>query len=68
MTISVPALVRDQFLATLDAGDRAASMELATHLVSCAATLPGITCDELDLPRGSTYGAAARRVLLLYRS
>ena len=63
----VPALVRDRFLATLDMGDRPASIELATHLVGCAIALPGITCDELNLPRGSTYGAAAARVLLLYR-
>jgi len=25
-----------------------------------------MTCDQLGLPVGSTYGSAARRVLLLY--
>ncbi len=60
-----PASVRDRFLATLEAGDRTASMELAANLTGCANPLPGITCEELRLPRGSTYGSAAQRVLEL---
>lgn len=58
--------IRDQFLFALDANDRALSTELALHLTSCINPLPGMTCDQLGLPIGSTYGSAARRVLLMY--
>lgn len=59
-----PAM-RDRFLDALDAEDRLLSAALARELVSCANPLPGMTCDQLGLPIGSTYGCAARRVLLL---
>ena len=58
--------IRDQFLCALDADDRVRSTELALNLTSCTNPLPGMTCDQLGLPMGSTYGSAARRVLLLY--
>ena len=61
-----PAAVRDQFLDALDARDRALSTRLALNLTGCMNPLPGVTCGELGLPVGSTYGSAARRVLLLY--
>ncbi len=64
-TYASPA-IRDQFLCALDADDRALSTELAVNLTSCMNPLPGTTCEELGLPVGSTYGSAARRVLLLY--
>jgi hypothetical protein len=60
-----PAAVRDQFLRALDARDRAESARLAPHLTGCMNPLPGMTCGELGLPTGSTYGSAARRVLVL---
>jgi hypothetical protein len=60
-----PAM-RDRFLGALDADDRALSTELARNLTSCANPLPSVTCEQLGLPIGSTYGSAARRVLLLY--
>jgi hypothetical protein len=62
-----PAAVRDQFLDALDARDVPASTRLAVNLTGCMNPLPGITCDELGLPAGSTYGSAARRVLALQR-
>ena len=58
--------IRDEFLAALDADDRMLSTQLAVNLTGCANPLPGITCDQLGLPLGSTYGSAACRVLLLY--
>ena len=60
-----PAAVRDQFLRALDARDRTESARLALHLTGCMNPLPGMTCGELGLPTGSTYGSAARRVLVL---
>ena len=60
------AALRDRFLGALDAGDRALSTELALGLTTCINPLPGMTCDELGLPIGSTYGSAAQRVLLMY--
>jgi len=59
-------MLRDRFLHALDADDRALSTELAAGLTSCANLLPGMTCEMLGLPRGSTYGSAAHHVLLLY--
>ncbi|HSC98858.1 MAG TPA: hypothetical protein VLI21_08145 [Casimicrobiaceae bacterium] len=58
-----PARFRDQFLAALDSHDHALSMQLASNLVDCNNPLPGMTCLELGLPAGSTYGCAARLVL-----
>jgi hypothetical protein len=58
--------IRDQFLHSLDAGDRALSTALARKLTTCRNPLPGMTCDQLGLPIGSTYASAAERVLLLY--
>jgi hypothetical protein len=60
-----PAAARDQFLGALDASDLALSARLARHLTGCMNPLPGTTCGELGLPRGSTYGCAARHVLRL---
>ena len=58
--------VRDQFLGALDEDDLVLTTELALNLTNCINRLPGMTCDQLGLPIGSTYGSAARRVLLLY--
>lgn len=58
--------IRDRFLAALDAGDRALSTALARDLTGCGNPLPGMTCGQLGLPIGSTYGSAALRVLLRY--
>lgn len=60
------AALRDRFLGALDADDRALSTELALGMTTCMNPLPGMTCAELGLPVGSTYGSAARRVLLKY--
>jgi hypothetical protein len=58
--------IRDQFLAALDADNHTRSTELALNLTHCTNPLPGLTCDQLGLPVGSTYASAAQRVLLLY--
>ena len=59
-----PAAVRDRFLYALDRGDPALCSQLAVNLGTCKNPLPGMVCDLLGLPVGSTYGSAARRVLL----
>ncbi|HKU86216.1 MAG TPA: hypothetical protein VJV77_07740 [Casimicrobiaceae bacterium] len=64
--MSAPSALRDAFLFALDADDRARFTDLAFQLTGCTNPLPGMTCDRLDLPIGSTYGCAARKVLLLY--
>jgi len=56
---------RDEFLVALDANDRGLLAKLARNLTDCGNPLPGTTCAELGLPIGSTYGSAARHVLLL---
>jgi hypothetical protein len=58
-----PAAVRDRFLASLDNGDWKVSASLAVNLTACGNPLPGATCNQLGLPLGSTYAAAARHVL-----
>jgi hypothetical protein len=60
-----PAAVRDQFLASLDAGYWDTSRDVATNLTACGNPLPGVTCNQLGLPMGSTYGAAAKCVLTM---
>lgn len=57
------ASVRDEFLGVLDAGNRPEARRIAMHLTHCRNDLPGTTCVELGLPPGSSYGAAARRLL-----
>ncbi len=54
---------RDRFLAAIDSGDWQACMRLALGLTTCGNPLPGMACQQLDLPARSTYGCAARRVL-----
>ena len=58
-----PAAVRDRFLNALDEHDHALSTQLALNLTGCTNPLPGMTCNELGLPPGSTYGCAAKHVL-----
>ncbi|MDQ6619778.1 MAG: hypothetical protein M3Z31_08795 [Pseudomonadota bacterium] len=58
--------MRDQFLSALDANDHALSTRLAKDLTGCLNPLPGMTCEQLALPPGSTYALAAQRVLLMY--
>ena len=65
MTSYASPAIRDRFLDALDAEDRMLSAELARDLLGCANPLPGMTCDQLGLPIGSTYGCAARCVLLM---
>jgi len=56
---------RDKFLVAIDSGDWQACMRLALGLTTCGNPLPGMACQQLDLPARSTYGSAARRVLAL---
>jgi hypothetical protein len=58
-----PASIRDRFLASLDIGDWQTSTAMAVNLTACGNPLPTVTCNALSLPIGSTYGAAAKRVL-----
>ena len=62
-TVNAPSALRDQFLDSLDATDPALCQRLAADLQHCKNALPGMTCEQLGLPRGSTYGSAARLVL-----
>lgn len=55
--------LRDQFLNALDDRDAVLGRQLAQQLVSCDNLLPGMACDQLGLPRNSTYSSAARVVL-----
>ena len=55
--------VRDGFLNALDAADSRALLALARVLQNCLNPFPGHACDQLSLPKGSTYGCAARTVL-----
>jgi hypothetical protein len=61
-----PAAARDRFLNALEGNDRDLCTRLALNLSGCMNPLPGMVCDELGLPSGSTYGSAARRVLAMY--
>lgn len=65
-TCYASAAARDEFLVALEADNRPLSAHLARNLIDCMNPLPGMTCGELGLPIGSTYGSAARRVLMLY--
>ena len=55
--------LRDAFIVALAAADRAAVVRLATHMTQAVNPLPGTVCEELGLPLGSTYGAAARKIV-----
>ena len=61
--IYAPAELRDRFLNALDAGDDALCGQLALDLKNCTNPLPGMACQHLGLPPGSTYGTAARHLL-----
>ena len=60
---SVPARLRNAFIDLLEDeihGEEAC--HLLRQLVGSTDTLPQEYCDMLDLPEGSTFGEAARRV------
>ena len=65
-SIHAPPEVRDHFLDALDAGNYRLSAQLALNLTRCINPFPGLACVQLGLPPGSTYGAAARHILMLY--
>jgi hypothetical protein len=58
---------RDRFLNAIDAKDIDLCQILAVDLMNCGNALPGITCEQLGLPRGSTYGSGARAVLSMQK-
>jgi hypothetical protein len=62
-TSFTPPDVRDQFLAALDESSTLNAATLALHLTSSRNPLPGMTCQQLGLPFGSSYAAAAKWVL-----
>jgi hypothetical protein len=59
-----PAL-RDRFLDAIDRSDAVAVHEIALVLLGCGNSLPTMTCTELGLTPGSTYGDAAEAVTRL---
>jgi hypothetical protein len=59
-----PAL-RDRFLNAIERSDAAAVQEIGLALLGCANSLPTMTCTELGLTPGSTYGDAAAAVTKL---
>ena len=58
-----PGGVRDAFLMALERNDQELSRRLAVTLTTCGNPLPGLACDQLQVPHGSTYGTAARLLL-----
>ena len=62
--IYAPSEIRDRFLKAIDAEETMLCLRLAHELTSCSNPLPGMVCEQLSLPRGSTYGAAARYLLV----
>ena len=56
-----PGHVRDYFLKTVENGKP--SRALAGDLWNCTDILPGWACDQLDIPTGSTYAQAARKIV-----
>ena len=57
--------VRDAFILAIEAGDTMTTTRLALQITGCGNPLPGLTCQALGLPLGSTYGNAAQRVLVM---
>lgn len=54
---------RDGFLSALDRQDAVTLARLAQEMTSCGNPLPSVTCAQLGIPVGSTYGFAARRIV-----
>ena len=77
-----PGHLRDAFLEMIESSDRSkdpdevmpvgdygtlVSLYALTGLLwNCTDILPGSNCNDLDLPRGSTYAQAARELRLLW--
>jgi hypothetical protein len=58
-----PAL-RDGFLLAFDRRDGVALTRLARNMTNCGNPLPSAICTQMDIPLGSTYGFAARRIVV----
>lgn len=59
-----PGHLRDELVEIIETGGRSPErMQRITGLLwNCTDCLPGDNCEELDIPRGSTYAAAARKI------
>lgn len=53
---------RDTFVEFVEADDFEAARKYAGVMWNCSDIMPGWVCDMLDMPRGSTYAQAARRL------
>ncbi|CAG1006147.1 hypothetical protein BURK1_03272 [Burkholderiales bacterium] len=62
-TYASPA-VRDGFLSALDRRDGVTLTRLARNMTSCGNPLPSTTCTQLGIPVGSSYGFAARLIVV----
>ena len=60
---SAPAHLRNAFIDVIEDDTRGdAACQLAEQLLECTDPLPVEYCEMLDLPAGSTFGQAARKV------
>ena len=67
-----PGYLREVFCEYLESTDKSGTVKvdggvkpvkwLLGQLWNCTDIMPAASCDELDMPRGSTYAMAARRV------
>lgn len=59
-----PSHIREALQAFLDAETPSVQVDnlewFKEQLTDCTDTLPGVYCDQLDLPRGSSYGEAVQ--------
>ncbi|MDM7856627.1 hypothetical protein [Cellulomonas alba] len=58
----VPGHIRDAFTEAIEDADPDALWRAAGRVWSCTDILPSSCCTLLDIPLGSTYAQAARRV------
>ena len=63
-----PGHSREAFWEYVDAGDKPLEGWVIGQLCNCTDTLPGDYCVEMDLPRGSTYAQAVRRLAMIAHS
>ncbi|MGP4007429.1 hypothetical protein [Streptomyces sp. 4N124] len=55
-----PGHTRDAFCEAVEQEGRSLHREDWTVLWNCTDILPGMDCEDLDIPRGSTYAQAVR--------
>jgi hypothetical protein len=60
--LHVSEQIREAFIEAVENGRKTRANEFIGMLWNCTDIMPASTCDDLDMPKGSSYAHAARKI------